>query len=122
MMVEWNDVEYTDMGKYYREVVLTMPEEDGALLGATTHLDALASLSHGGLFVTEQDDADVYVDRWMVSGTFITHKHPEFGLVRDHGWTRGQVECDLRHGKCEMCGEKIPGEIEMMHHFYRLER
>jgi hypothetical protein len=120
-MVEWMDKEYTNPVTYYKEVILSMPEEEGVLLGAQTHLDALASLGHGGLFVVERDEADVYVDDWNVAGTFLTHKHPEFGTVQHFGWANGMVEADVRHSKCELCGKRIPGEIEMMHHFYRLD-
>ncbi len=124
-MVEWNDTQYTDMETYYREVILSMPKEGDfggdAFLGAQTHLDALAYLGHGGLFVTELDEVDVYVDDWMVSGALITHKHPEFGMVKNSGWVDGTVECQLIHGACELCGKVIPGEIEMMHFFYKLD-
>ena len=121
MTITWMDTEYTDPATYYKEVILTMPEEDGVLLGAQTHLDALASLSHGGLFVTESDARDVYVDGWNVSGNVLTHKHPEFGVATNRGWVKGVVESDVRQGVCELCAKRIPGEIEMMHHFYRLD-
>jgi hypothetical protein len=115
------DKEYSDQFTYYKEVVLTMPEEDGVLLGAQTHLDALSALGHGGMFVTEIDGGEVYVDGWNVNGNFLTHKHPEFGTVENYGWANGVVEVDVRGGRCELCRKKIPGEIEMMHHFYRLD-
>ncbi len=120
-MIEWNGKEYTDPVTYYKEVILSMPETDGVLLGAQEHLDALAAIGHGGLFVTEHDEADIYVDGWLVSGTFLTHKHPEFGVVCDMGWTEGIVEADVTRSKCELCSKRIPGEIEMMYHFYRLD-
>jgi len=121
MIVEWNGKEYTDIYHYYKEVILSMPQTDGVILGAQTHLDAMAALSRGGLFVCEPDEGDIYVDCWDVSGPFLTHKHPEFGVVVDMGWTKGMVESDVWQGKCELCGKKIPGEIEMMYHFYRLD-
>jgi hypothetical protein len=120
--ITWMGKEYTDQLTYYREVILTMPEEDGVLLGAQTHLDALSALGHGGLFVIERDDTDIYVDDWMVSNPFfLTHKHPEFGELTNYGWAKGTVEADVHHSKCELCAKRIPGEIEMMHHFYRLD-
>ena len=119
--IEWNGIQYTDIETYYREVILSMPKEGDTFLGAQTHLDALAYLGHGGLFIVDQDETDVFVDGWMVSGAFITHKHLEFGIIRT-GWTKGIVECGVRpKGDCELCGKVIPGEIEMMHYFYRLD-
>jgi hypothetical protein len=119
--VEWNGIQFTDMEDYYKKVILSMPQEGGAFLGAQIHLDALAYLGCGGLLIAERDEADVYVDGWLVNSAFITHKHPEFGKVEYSGWVDGIVECGLHHGACELCGKAIPGEIEMMHYFYRLD-
>lgn len=120
-MVEWDGTQYIDIETYYKRVVLSMPQDGDALLGAMTHLNALTYLGCSKLFVAETDEMDIYVDAWLVNGAFITHKHPEFGVVKQDSWVTGMVECGLRHRACELCGKVIPGEIEMMHHFYRLD-
>jgi hypothetical protein len=120
MLITWMGKDYTDAPSYYREVVTRMPLEDGVILGAGTHVDALAKLALGGLYVLDPDSVDIYVGRWRVNGRHLTHKHPEFGTVKT-GWTTGLVECGLHEDECDLCGEEIPGEIAMMHHFYRLD-
>lgn len=120
MMVKWMDVEYTDAPTYYKEVVMTVPRRDGIILGGDTHLNAIALLTTGGLFVVEIDPEDIYVDDWRVNGPNLSHKHPEFGLIRT-GWTEGVAECDIVHNRtCSVCAKVCPGEIEMMHKFYQL--
>ncbi len=119
--IRWLKGKYTDAPTYYREVVLTMPRTKGVVMGAEAHLNALAQLTQSGLYVVDADETDIYVDDWKVNGSFMTHKHPEFGLIRT-GWTKGIPECDvLDTGKCDMCEKVVPGEIEMMHNFYRLD-
>jgi hypothetical protein len=117
--IRWMDAEYTSAAKYYREVVMNMPKEDGIILGATEHLDAIARLSGCGLYVADTDESDIYVDDWRVNGRYLTHRHPEFGII-DSAWTKGMVEAELHFGSCGVCDKKIPGPIEMMHNFYRL--
>jgi hypothetical protein len=119
-MIQWMDKQYTSAPEYYREVVLTMPRTKGIILGAQEHIDAMAQLTATGIYVIDTDDSDIYVDGWRVNGDYITHKHPEFGVITTQ-WTKGAVECDvLAGGQCDMCGDKIPGEIDMMHQFYKL--
>ena len=120
VMIKWMDREYTDAREYYNEVILTMPKENGIILGAAEHIEALARLTQSGLYVTDMDEADIYVDAWRVNGSYLTHKHPEFGII-ESGWSKGIVECDVLDSGCDICGKQIPGEIEMMHHFYKLD-
>lgn len=120
VLITWMGKDYTDASVYYREVVTKMPLEDGVILGAETHIEALAKLALGGLYVVTPDPVDVYVGRWRVNGRYLTHRHTEFGDVST-GWTTGPIECGLHENECDLCGEKIPGEIEMMYHFYRLD-
>jgi hypothetical protein len=117
--VDWMNVRYTHAPTYYREVILAMPREDGIILGSEAHLKALSMLSVGGLYVSEVDDQDIYVDGWRVNGSRLQHKHPEFGHIRT-GWAEGIVEADLTDGRCDICHKEIPGEIDMMHSFYKL--
>jgi hypothetical protein len=117
--IRWMDTEYDNAAEYYHEVVMTMPKTDGIILGAETHIDALARLSGCGLYVVDTDKADVYVDDWRVNGSSLTHRHPEFGPVAS-GWTEGYVEAEVCLGACDICEKQIPGEIDMMHQFYRL--
>jgi hypothetical protein len=121
VMIKWMDREFTDAQEYYKEVVLTMPRTDGVILGALEHIWALARLSQSGVYVVDMDDADIYVDDWCVNDSYLTHRHPEFGSIASE-WAQGRVECDvLVGGSCDICGKQIPGEIEMMHHFYKLD-
>lgn len=125
MKIEWMDREYTDASIYYKEVVSAMPREDDIILGAKDHLDALELLYEGGLYVVELDDSDIFVDGWRVNSPWLAHKHPEFGMIERHYSTRweymGMVECDVHHKTCGICKKQIPGEIEMMYQFYRLD-
>jgi hypothetical protein len=118
--VSWMSKKYSDARLYYKEVVLTVPREDGIVLGAEEHLNILALLSPVALYVTEPEDKDIFVDGWLVSGTYLTHRHLEFGRITTK-WTKGIVESQLKQGACAICDKKIPGEIQMMHHFYKLD-
>ncbi len=120
MTIRWMDQEYTEAHDYYREVVLSMPKEDGVILGAKEHLSALCNLSDMGVYVSDPSPDDIYVDSWRVNGSYVTHRHSEFGLIETN-WTTGVIECDLRDGKCDLCHKEISGEIQMMHNFYRLD-
>ena len=121
-IINWNGEDYTDAPTYYAEVVMTMPKgEDGIILGAEAHLNALAHLTDSGLYVAESDPKDIYVDRWRVNGPRLAHKHPEFGVV-ETGWAKGLAEADVSaDGVCGICNEVISGEIDMMFRFYQLE-
>ncbi len=119
--IEWNGRLYNDAPTYYKEVILSMPRTDGVVLGAGAHIEVISRLTDNGIYVADLSDSDIYVDGWRVNGSYLTHKHPEFGYV-ETAWSEGVIEADvLSNGACDLCRKKIPGEIAMMHHFYRLD-
>ena len=120
MSIQWMDKEYFDAPSYYKEVVLTMPQENGVILGAETHIDALAHLTKGGIYVADQDPSDIYVAEWLVNRGHLAHRLKEFGLQQT-GWSTGVIECDLQDGSCDICMVQVPGPIEMIHNFYKLD-
>jgi hypothetical protein len=122
MFIQWMDKKYHTAPDYYREVILLMPVEDGKILGASDHIEALAFLTNGGtgIYISDPQPNDVYVDNWRVSSAPISHRHLEFGTIHNQ-WLSGVAEGGVANGACEICGLVIPGEIEMMYQFYRLD-
>ena len=120
--IDWMGKRYLKASDYYREVVMTMPYENGEMLGAQEHIDALSRLTLHGLYITPEDTGkDIYVDDWYINGSYVCHKHPEFGIIVGP-WTSGIIEAfTSADGSCEICRKHMPGEIEMMRNFYLLD-
>jgi hypothetical protein len=118
--VTWYGKPYTTTRAYYDGVVKTMQlKDDDTIIAADEHLGALCILNGPDILIMEDTNA-VHVGRWRINDDYITHKHPEFGRV-DDWWEDGWVQAELSdEDTCGLCGEKVSGEIKMMHDFYRM--
>ena len=117
----WMGKSYNKAPDYYHEVVMTMPIENGEMMGRKEHLDALSNLTLHGIYISDgKEGNDIYVDDWLINAPSVAHRHREFGQISTP-WNTGVVEAQMKYGCCELCLKVMPGEIAMMRNFYLLD-
>ena len=120
--------------KSYYQALKYMPRKKGVIDEFRRHLAMLEMLDapDGNMYYSEKDE--FFVDNWSIQSPELYHRHKEFGnYMTIHGmefmeydkpddpsYYRTHVQWDAAGGVCGLCDKHMPGEIMMMHNFYKL--
>ena len=105
-----------DAPKYYRQTM-------EMYRGAPIHVDdasyqVLMTLCKGENILRRESKGVVYANNWNVNCDFIYHRHAEIIGAMNFLSEPGVLEWTVEDGACTLCGEKVPGEVKLLHKFY----